>query len=178
MAGNTPTVHQWNIFFDALDEAESIATACRKSGIPRSTAKWNQKNVKWIKERWEEAEQNAVDYLKDAATERAVIGVSSTYNIYNRDGDVVASRVETKYSDRLLLALLAARDPAFRNSSSDQVQQQLTRELTRMLDLFQRKLPPDVYALVIEVLSSDDVIDVAPIISEEAPRYLNGEQGS
>jgi len=175
MAGQPPTTNQWRIFFDSLSRAESIATACRKSGIPRSTAKWNQKHVDWIKVRWEEANANGVDYLKDAALERAVDGVTSTHATYYK-GELVATHTETKYSDRLLLALLAARDPAFRQSSGDQVQQRLTQELTRMLDLFQRKLPPDVYAMVIEVLSSDDVIDVAPIISEETPRFLDTEQ--
>lgn len=176
MAGKTPEPQQWRIFFDCLDNAESVATACRKSKIPRSTVEWQRRNVNWVKERWQEAIENGNDYLKDAATERAVIGVTSTYNTYNRDGEIVASHVETKYSDRLLLALLAARDPAFRQSSSDQVTQRLTQELTKMLDLFQRKLSPDVYAQVIEVLSNaDEMIDVTPIISQETPNQLEGD---
>lgn len=165
---------QWRIFFDALGEANSIAIACRRSGIARATAYWYRKNDANIKERWEEALQTGVEYLTDAATERAVIGVVSTHNSYFK-GELVASHIETKYSDSLLKMLLAARDPAFRQTANDQVQAKLAQELTRMLDLFQRKLPADVYALVVEVLSNgDDVID-ATTTSQEETRYLTSD---
>lgn len=168
------TSAQWRIFFDALGEANSVSIACRKSKIPRSTAYWHQKNDVNIKERWQEALQTGVEYLTDAATERAVIGVTSTHRSFSR-GELVYEEVETKYSDGLLKMLLAARDPAFRQTTNDQVQAKLQQELTRMLDLFQRKLSPEIYQQVIEVLANgDDVIDAATT-SQEKIRYLTGD---
>jgi len=160
---------QWRIFFASLEKAESISIACRKSRIPRATAYWSKANVGWIKERWEEALAAGVDYLKDAALERAVDGVTSTHQIYDRNGKLVSEYTETKYSDRLLLALLASRDPSFRQSSADQVQQRLVQELTRMLDLFQKRLAPDVYQQIIDVLATSDDFNQ---VGTEAPRYL------
>lgn len=166
---------QWRIFFASIERAESISTACRKSHIPRATVYWSKANVGWVKERWEEALQVGVEYLKDAALERAVDGVTSTHHVFDRQGRLVSEYTETKYSDRLLLALLASRDPSFRQNSSDQVQQQLIRELTRMLDLFQKRLAPDVYEQIIEILSTSDDFNQ---IGSEAPRYITGNEES
>lgn len=166
---------QWRIFFTSLEKAESISTACRKSHIPRATAYWSKANVGWVRERWEEAINAGLDYLKDAALERAVDGVTSTHHVFDRNGKLVSEYTETKYSDRLLLALLASRDPSFRQSSSDQVQQQLVRELTRMLDLFQKRLAPDVYAQIIEILSTSDDFNQ---VGSEAPRYLESSESN
>lgn len=167
---------QWRIFFHSLECAESVSTACRKSKIPRASAYWHRSNTRWVAERWEEALSAGVDYLKDAATERAVNGVSSTHHQYNSRGQLIATHSETKYSDRLLLALLAARDPSFRQTPSDQVQAKLIQELTRVLDALQKRLPPDIYEMVIEVISTSDTIDVSPI-STQTPRYLtSGEE--
>lgn len=169
------TPNQWRIFFASLEVAESVSNALRKSKIPRSTAYWQKRNVQWVSERWLEAIEAGNDYLKDAARERAVEGVTSTHVQYHR-GEVVATHTETKYSDRLLLALLASRDPSFRQTSSDQVQQRLIQELTRVLDVLQKRLPPDVYEMVIEIISTSDTIDASPI-GTETPRYLaSGEE--
>lgn len=170
------TQDQWRIFFASLEFAESISTACRKSKIPRSTFYWHKNNDRVIAERYQEAIEAGNDYLKDAATERAVIGVTSTHHQYNNKGDLIATHTETKYSDRLLLALLAARDPSFRQTTNDQVQNRLIQELTRVLDVLQKRLPPEIYEMVIEVISTSDTIDVSPI-GTQTPRYLgNGEE--
>lgn len=178
----TPNVtqEQWRIFFFSLSMAESISTACRKSKIPRSTVYYFKRIDKVINERWQEALEAGTDYLKDAATERAVVGVDSVHEQYHR-GELVARHVETKYSDRLLLALLASRDPSFRQTNNDQIQQRLIHELTRALDVLQRKLPPDVYQLVVDVLSSadDTIIDASNIIGTETPRAIaSGEEST
>ena len=163
---------QWRVFFHSLSVAESISTACRKSKISRATVYWSKKHVVWVSERWEEALAAGVDYLKDAALERAVDGVTSTRHQYTPGGKLIATQVETKYSDRLLLALLASRDPTFRNNSSDQVQTRLTQELTRMLDLLQRKLAPEIYEQVVAVIAAGDNVINANAFSENSPIAL------
>lgn len=171
------TPNQWRIFFASLEVAESVTTALKKSKIPRSTAYWQKRNTQWVNERWQEAIEAGNDYLKDAATERAVVGVTSTHVQYHR-GEIVATHTETKYSDRLLLALLAARDPSFRQTPSDQVQARVIQELTRVLDVLQKKLPPNVYEMVIEAIATSDAIDVSNI-GTETPRYLaSGEENN
>lgn len=167
---------QWRIFFDTLSTGLSVREACKKSGIARKTAYRARSNIDWIRERWEEALIEGNEYLEDTAHERAVVGIASTHNVYTTRGELVSSHVETKYSDRLLLAMLAARNPAYRQAASDQVQQRLLQELTKMLDLLQRKLPPDVYEQVVDVLSSG-YENVDPTNRAETPRYLeSGEE--
>lgn len=168
MHGKIPAPAQWRIFFDSLSNAESITTALRKSDIPRTTAYHYKKHDRIINERWEEAILAGTDTLKDAARERAVDGVTSVHEQYYR-GELVARHVETKYSDKLLLALLQSRDPSFRQTASDQVQARLIQELTRVVDVLQKRLPPDVYEMVVEILATDDVNSSN---SQEAPRYL------
>lgn len=177
MAQEQITPNQWRIFFFALETAESVSTACRKSKIPRATAYWQRANIKWVAERWQEALEAGTDYLKDAATERAVHGVESVHESYHR-GELVARHVETKYSDRLLLALLAARDPSFRQTNNDQIQQRLIQELTRALDVLQRKLAPEIYELVVDALASadDNIIDVSTIGTTTPREIASGEE--
>jgi len=174
MALETVQPLQWRKFFDTLSMGLSIRKACEDSGISRATAYRyrNDPDFAWVKERWETALQEGAEYLEDTAHERAVDGVTSTYRQYSIKGDLISEQVTTKYSDRLLLAMLAARNPAYRNSASDQVQQLLIKELTRVLDLLQRKLPPDVYEVVIEILSTDDN---ATISATAAPQLASGE---
>src|SRR5262245_58992372 len=154
---NTNTIEpaQWRIFFASLEAAESVSTALRKSKISRGLAYYYKRTEKVIAERWQEALEAGTDYLKDTATERAVNGVESVHEQYHR-GELVARHVETKYSDRLLLALLASRDPSFRQTNNDQIQQRLVIELTRALDVLQRKLAPEIYELVVDALASAD----------------------
>lgn len=171
------TQNQWRIFFDSIGQAESISTACRKSNIPRSTFYFFKRSDRVIAERFQEAQEAGTDYLKDAATERAVDGVTSTHRVYNR-GELVAEHIETKYSDRLLLALLASRDPSFRQTNNDLVQQRLVQELTRALDILQRKLPPEMYELVVDALASadDNIIDVTFPNRQTTPQIVASDE--
>lgn len=171
------TQNQWRIFFASIEKADSIATACRKSNIPRSTFYYFKRSDRVIAERYQEALEAGTDYLKDAATERAVDGVESVHEQFHR-GELVARHIETKYSDRLLLALLASRDPSFRQTSSDQVQQRLVQELTRMLDVLQRKLPPEIYEMVVDAIatSDDNIIDVSTIGTQTPFGITSGEE--
>lgn len=167
---------QWRIFFDTLSTGLSVREACRKSGISRQTAYRAKDNVDWIGQRWQEALLEGAEYLEDTAHERAVNGVTSTHHVYTTRGELIASHVETKYSDRLLLAMLGAKNPAYRQSASDQVQTRVFQELTRLLDLLQKKLPPDVYEMVIEAIATDTgIIDVDPQNSATTiPRIESG----
>jgi hypothetical protein len=162
MSADTISAAQWEKFFNRLGKAYSVSNALSYAKIDRSTAYRYKKNSKHIAARWEQAIADGAEYLEDTARKRAVEGVRKETGVYYQ-GDLIATEIEIKYSDGLLRAMLAARNPAYRLDSASQVQQQVMQELAKMVDLLQRKLPPDVYAQIIDVLAlgDDGIIDVS-----------------
>lgn len=159
-SNENPSDTQWNIFFRSLAKCESVSKACTKAKISRATA-YRYKKTSWqIAARWQEATQTAVEYLEDHAVKRATLGVKRETVVYWQ-GTEVGRQIETRYSDTLLLALLGARDPRYRNNANDSYVQ---AELNAMLDRLQRVLTSEEYEKVIRTLAADDddVIDAEP----------------
>lgn len=172
-AGNAVSAGQWTKFFNRIAKGYSVSNALQHAKIDRSTAYNYKKRYQHIAQRWEQALIDGAEFLEDTARKRAVEGVRKETGIYYQ-GERIATEVEIKYSDRLLLAMLAARNPAYRLDSGSAVEQRVMQELGRMLDLLARKLPGDVYAAVIDVLAAGDdgVIDVSATVSTAAPRAI------
>ena len=173
MSTDTVSANQWEKFFRRVAKSYSISNALTYAKIDRSTAYRLKKANAHIAARWEQAIADGTEYLEDTARKRAVEGVQKQTGIYYQ-GECIAVETEIKYSDGLLRAMLAARNPAYRLDSQSTVEQRVMQELSKMLDLLAKKLSPDVYKLVIDVLSAGDdgVIDVSAEVSQAAPKAI------
>lgn len=169
MSNGNITPYQWSKFFKLLSEAHSVRNACIKAKISRASAYNNRNADPSIRDRWLQAETEAAEYLEDVARNRAVDGVVKETAIFWK-GEHIATNIETKYSDGLLLALLGARDPRYRKDNLDS---KVIVELHKALDRLQHNLTSEEYDKVLAILSSDDtLIDVTATDSETAPRQL------
>lgn len=163
---------QWVKFFNRIAKGYSVSNALQHAKIDRSTAYRYKNTYPDISSRWEQALADGAEFLEDTARKRAVEGVKRTTGVYYQ-GILVGVETEIKYSDRLLLAMLAARNPAYRFDGGTQVEQRVMQELGKMLDLLHRKLPTEIYAQIIDVLAvGDDTIDADTIISQAAPKAI------
>ncbi len=94
-------------FLDTMRLGWSVTRAARAANVDRKTVyRWREEQPEFA-EAWEDALAEGGETLEDAATERAVEGVSEP--VFNKDGDTVGHRV--KYSDTLLMHQLEARMP-------------------------------------------------------------------
>jgi hypothetical protein len=164
----TITAAQWRAFFACLTNGYSISAACRKAKVSRATVYRYKNSDQFIAARWAEALEAGNDFYEDAARKRAVDGVVRYKGIYDRDGNLVATEKETKYSDGLLLAILGARMPdRYGRGITEQARQLATAELNKVIDHLAQRLAPDVFTLVLEALASD-TIDVNATDSQRA----------
>lgn len=100
-------------FLKALSDGATVGDACRSAGIARRTAYTWRDRDKEFREAWDSAILDGVDALEGEALRRAVRGVIEPV--------VSAGKLVTKvrkYSDTLLIFLLKARDPRFRDKSA------------------------------------------------------------
>src|SRR5258706_3050712 len=159
---------QWTKFLQSISHCESISKACAKAKISRATAYRYYEKDKWVKQQWDQAIDAGREYLEDAGISRAIKGVKKEKGIYF-EGRLIAVEVEHKYSDTIWLAAMAARDPRYRKDTLDS---KVMVELHKALDRLQRGLTSEEYEKVLNILSSDDMIDVTATNSETAPRQL------
>lgn len=96
-------------FIEALAETGTVSAACTAASVSRMTVyrQRNRPEAHAFRAAWEAASRAAVRVLADTAMERAVDGVEES--VYYRGHHVGFRR---RYSDRLLMFLLRARDPA------------------------------------------------------------------
>ena len=165
MANGTITPYQWAKFFRLISEAHSVRNACIQAKISRASA-YNYKNSDAaIAERWRIAETECLEFLEDTVRIRAVEGVVKETGIYYK-GELVQTYIETRYSDRLLLAMMGARDARYRTGNEEQIKQRVLEELSSMFRKLQQGLDPETYATVCNILASDEImIDVTPASS-------------
>ncbi len=94
-------------FLAAVKVTGNISKAAEMAKIDRTSHYRWMRGDEQYEAAFEEAIDEAADWLEDEARRRAVDGVEET--IYNKDGDAVGTRV--KYSDTLLIFLLNGARP-------------------------------------------------------------------
>lgn len=108
-------------FLKAFRASGNVAEACRNVGIARRTAyRWRKEDSDFAED-YAEAEEDAIQVLRDAAKRRGVHGwdvpvvsmgkIVMTKDEHGHDTPLL----ERRYSDPLLLALLKARAPEHRD---------------------------------------------------------------
>ena|SRR3990172_9380421 len=96
-------------FFGLLAQAHSVKYACKMIGVNRDSVYDRRRNDPIFAIRWEEAEKEGLETLRDELRRRAVDGVENP--VYYQ-GTRVGS---TKYwSDNLLMFEMKRRDPEYR----------------------------------------------------------------
>lgn len=98
-------------FLERFARSGNVTAAAEGVNVNRQIVyAWRQRDSKFA-EAYLEAERASVDVLDAAAWRRAVQGVDTKRGVYDRNGKLITTETETKYSDNLLMFLLKARDP-------------------------------------------------------------------
>jgi N-methylhydantoinase A/oxoprolinase/acetone carboxylase beta subunit len=97
-------------FIAALRNSGNVRASCQAAGVDRSTAYRAYSASPEFAERWNEALEEAIDTLEAAAWSRARDGVVRHEPIMYQ-GQKVAEKVVTEYSDSLMTLLLKAHRP-------------------------------------------------------------------
>jgi hypothetical protein len=98
------------LFLNALRNSGNVRASCQAAGINRTTAYKARDASEEFSRQWDEALEEAVDSLEAAAWRRARDGVTRHEPIMFQ-GDKVAEKVITEYSDSLMTLLLKAHRP-------------------------------------------------------------------
>lgn len=97
-------------FLEGLKACANVRQACEMAGIERTTAyKARERDPSFAAE-WEQVIQDAIDSLESEAWRRAREGVTRVEPIMYQ-GQKVAEKVITEYSDNLITFLLKANRP-------------------------------------------------------------------
>jgi len=111
------TALQKKKFLDAFASLGIVSTAAKAAGCDRwAVYRWLEQDEKFSLE-YRKAELDACDVLVHAAVNRAVKGVPHETRQFDRNGKLIDTSVETKYSDSLLMFLIKKRDPSYREAS-------------------------------------------------------------
>ena len=106
----TPRKEWRPAFIEALRATGNVTRAAQYAGRSRNQAYHVRQHSEHFAAQWREALEEGSDLLEAEARRRAVTGIDKP--VYYK-GKVVGSI--TKYSDRLLMFLLKAHDPKFRD---------------------------------------------------------------
>jgi len=136
-------------FLASFSQTGNLAAAARTANIDRSTVyTWRETDPSFAA-RYQLAEEEAADYLRAAAFRRAVRGypefVVSMGRVVMDPNDATQPLLQTRYSDALLMALLKARVPEFRDTTKVEVSGTLRSEVVFVLpqlDDTPPELPP------------------------------------
>lgn len=103
----------WRVaFLEALADTGSVVRAVKVAKVHRSTAYEHRNADPAFAEAWREAEKIATEVMEDEARRRGVEGtLKPVFQGGKRVGEV------REYSDTLLIFLLKARDPKYRDAS-------------------------------------------------------------
>ena len=116
-------------FLDVLSETGNITEACKAIKVSRmSLYRFRKKNKKFA-EAWEEAEYRGVDALIEEARRRAHDGVDEPH-FYQ---DQIVGYVR-KYSDTLLIFLIKAKRPEYRDTYQMNMDGTLTVKIVKFTD--------------------------------------------
>lgn len=97
-------------FIEELADCGNISAACKAAGIHRMTAYRTRDKDPVFAQRWDEAINKALDSLEKEAWRRAREGVTRIEPIMYQ-GEQVAEKIITEYSDKMLELLLKSNRP-------------------------------------------------------------------
>ncbi len=107
----TPKKRDWQTtFLTELAARGSVSGACKAAACSRANAYAERERDATFAARWDEAKREAVELMEDEARRRAVEGVDRPVF----QGGVQVGTVR-EYSDTLLIFLLKAHDPKYRD---------------------------------------------------------------
>ena len=123
-------------FLDALKTRLFVTQAADDVGIARSTVYlWRDEDQKF-RAAMDEVEGRTVDIARSEAFRRGVVGYEEPQAIAGR------REMVRKYSDQLLIKVLQARDPAYRDGVTAQINISLVQILVgKLQSLIQRVIP-------------------------------------
>lgn len=101
------TRQQVNKFLEGVARGWSVSRACRSANVPLDAPANLRRRDAGFADAWALAQDAGTDKFEDAATDRALNG--TTKGVWHQ-GQLVG--YEIRYSDRLLLSVLAARRPS------------------------------------------------------------------
>lgn len=104
---NNPRDARQKAFLAAFAELGVIKPACVAAKISREALNLWRREDREFEEKFMQARQDFADSIVGEAVRRARDGVEE--DVYNKDGELVGTR--RRYSDRLMLAMLAKVDP-------------------------------------------------------------------
>jgi len=111
MATANITENRYNLFLAELAIDGNVTRAANATGVDRSNAYQRRLRNPKFAERWDEAIQAATDSIEAEAYRRAVTGVEEVVYYLGKP----CGRI-TRFSDRLLIALLKRHCPKYRDS--------------------------------------------------------------
>jgi len=118
-------------FLAAFPGCGNIRRACQAAGINRDTFyKWSEHDAEFVLA-FQQAKVEAVEYLEAEAHRRATEGVRKEKPIYGRNGALLATVIETDYSDVLLIFLLKGLAPEKYRERVDVTQTQVVKTIDR-----------------------------------------------
>ena len=117
-------------FLDILSQIGSITKACEHVKISRNSFYNFRKKNKKFAEEWEEAEKRGVDGLIEEARRRAY----GTEELLLYDKERKEVKIRSKYSDNLLMFLIKAKRPEYRESYQMNVGGDLTIKVVKFTD--------------------------------------------
>lgn len=122
MTTKAQTAQQKKKFLEAFASLGIVSTAARAAGADRRAVyRWLEHDEAFAFA-YRQAELDACDVLVQAAVKRAVQGVPHETRQFDRNGKLIDTSVETKYSDSLLMFLIKKRDPSYREASKVDIQ--------------------------------------------------------
>ena len=122
MTTKAQTAQQKKAFLTAFAALGIVSTAARAAGADRRAIyRWLEHDEAFTLE-YRQAELDACDVLVHAAVKRAVQGVPHETRQYDRQGKLIDTNLETRYSDSLLMFLIKKRDPSYREASKVDIQ--------------------------------------------------------
>lgn len=116
MATTNITENRYNLFLAELAIDGNVTRAANAAGVDRSNAYQRRLRNPTFAERWDEAIQAATDAIEAEAFRRAVTGVEEVVYYLGKP----CGRI-TRYSDRLLIALLKKHIPKYRDSGRTEI---------------------------------------------------------
>lgn len=126
------------IFLTELKQRANISDACRVAGIDRSTAYYWLNHDEYFASQWADAEAIANDALRREAWRRATDGVSEpivSMGKLVRDETTGQPLTVQKYDTPLLMMLMRARMPEYRDTKNVDINQTTTINTSHQLTI-------------------------------------------
>lgn len=105
-------------FLKSLAYNGNVVASCRYAAINKGTVYRASAEDEQFADQWREALSSAVELLEASARARAVDGVEESVYMRGPDGNPILAGTIPRYSDALLVALLKAHSPKFKEPAA------------------------------------------------------------